>query len=386
MIDDMLVVDAIVHAYNFSEANIQDNPIARATHDLIWGSVASTFPEDRVLPRETAVDDWSPELTTRTIFRESATDFAAHHHLRLDTWFRDGLVSRAKNVEIGRRWPQRYFSYVGVDPTNGVEQCIREMREQTAEIPNVVGLKLYPHQIYPFRAWRMDDPEVAFPLFEEAQALGLKVVAVHKALPLGPVPMDPYRVGDVDCAAMEFPDLNFEIIHSGMAFVEETAWAIARFPNVYANLEVTTWMAIQQPRRLAETLAGLMAMGGHQKLLYAATLPIVDCQYLLERFMALEFPPDVVERYGFEFTREIKEGILGLNYLRMIGVDPVAARASISDDEFSQFNDGAGLEPWGTARGTAGRTPSRTRPCRGRSRPPYSPTWMIRAASPLGSR
>jgi hypothetical protein len=348
MIDGMLVVDAIVHAYDFSERNIQDNRIARATHDIIWNSLVATVPEERLLPREVALSDWPADVTTNTIFRESATDFAAHHCLRLDSWFHDGLVSHEKNAEMARRWPNRYFCYVGVDPTHGVDRCIADMREQVAEIPTAVGLKLYPHQIYPFRAWQMDDPTIAFPLYEEAGNLGLKVVAIHKALPLGPVPMDPYRVGDVDGAAMAFPELNFEIVHSGMAFVEETAWAIARFPNVYANLEVTTYMAIKQPRRLAEILGALMVDGAFGKVLYAATLPIIDCQFLLERFVALEFPADVVERYGFEFTREIKEGILGLNYLRMIGMERDTALAAIADDEFSQFNDGAPLEPWGT--------------------------------------
>jgi len=30
---------------------------------------------------------------------------------------------------------------------------------------------------------------------------------------------------------MAFPELNFEIVHGGMAFLEETAWQIARFPT-----------------------------------------------------------------------------------------------------------------------------------------------------------
>ncbi|MEU6148242.1 amidohydrolase family protein [Streptomyces sp. NPDC047081] len=348
------MVDAIVHAYDFSEQNVQDNRIARATHAGIWEGVRAALPKDRVLPREIAVADWPIEVTTETIFRESGTDFAAHHNLRLDSWFHDGLVSREKNAEAARRWPQRYFPYVGVDPTQGVDRCIAEMREQVAETPNAVGLKLYPHRIYPFESWRMDDPAVAYPLFEEAAHLGIKVVAIHKALPLGPVPMDPYRVSDLDGAAMNFPEMNFEIIHSGMAFVEETAWAIARFPNVYANLEATTWMGVHHPRRLAETLAALMSQGGFNKLLYAGTLPILDCQFLLESFVSLEFPEDVVERYGFEFTRDLKEGILGLNYLEMVGVDPEEAKARIADDEFSEFNDGTKLDPWGTRWGLVG--------------------------------
>src|SRR3546814_16175659 len=84
----------------------------------------------------------------------------------------------------------------------------------------------------------MDDPEVAFPLFERAQALGIKVIAIHKAVPLGPVPMEHYRVDDIDRALTAFPDLQFEIVHGGMAFLEETAWQPGRFPNLSFNPEV----------------------------------------------------------------------------------------------------------------------------------------------------
>jgi hypothetical protein len=46
----------------------------------------------------------------------------------------------------------------------------------------------------------------------------------------------------------------------------------------------------------------------------------------------------------------LKAGVLGLNYLEMVGADPEAAMAAIADDEFSAFNDGRPLEAWGTAR------------------------------------
>ena len=55
--------------------------------------------------------------------------------------------------------------------------------------------------------------------------------------------MEPYEVGDVDEAAASFPDLNFEIVHGGLTFARETGWQIARFDNVYVNLELTGGMA-----------------------------------------------------------------------------------------------------------------------------------------------
>ena len=57
MIDGMLVVDAIVHSFDCSEENIQDNPIARAAHELIWASTDGAFPPERIVPRSIGVGD-----------------------------------------------------------------------------------------------------------------------------------------------------------------------------------------------------------------------------------------------------------------------------------------------------------------------------------------
>lgn len=103
-------------------------------------------------------------------------------------------------------------------------------------------------------------------LIERAAALGLRTIAIHKALPNGSVPLDSYRIGeDFEQAADAFPDMTFEIIHAGMAFIEETAMAVGRFPNVYANLETTTAMLRQAPGRFEKALATLMQWGGPGK-------------------------------------------------------------------------------------------------------------------------
>jgi len=92
-----------------------------------------------------------------------------------------------------------------------------------------VGIKLYPNSYTAdgVVGWHMDDPEIAFPIFQRAHDLGLKAVAIHKAIPLGPVPMDHYRMDDIDAAAAAFPDLQFEVVHGGFAFIEETAFQLA---------------------------------------------------------------------------------------------------------------------------------------------------------------
>jgi predicted TIM-barrel fold metal-dependent hydrolase len=162
--------------------------------------------------------------------------------------------------------------------------------------------------------------------------------------------MNPYRVDDVEGAAYAFPDLNFEVVHAGMAFVDETAQAVARFPNVYANLEITGLLAYFGPGKFQEILAQLLFWGGHEKLLFSASVPYGHPQYQLEALWDLEFPPELLAKYNMpQITREQKAAMLGGNYARMNGIDLTKARKAIAGDEFSQelLDRGGKLdEPW----------------------------------------
>ena len=114
---------------------------------------------------------------------------------------------------------------------------------------------MYPHQMELYRHWRTDGG-ACMAVVDRARALGLKSIAIHKALPNGSVPLAPYRIGeDFETAADAIPDMAFEIVHSGMASIEETALAISRFFNVCANLETTTALSWQAPRRFEAALA-----------------------------------------------------------------------------------------------------------------------------------
>jgi predicted TIM-barrel fold metal-dependent hydrolase len=62
---------------------------------------------------------------------------------------------------------------------------------------------------------------------------------------VGPTRLSACSVDDIEIAGM-FPQVNFEVLHPGFAFVEETAWLFARYPNVYVNLE---WTASCSPPR-----------------------------------------------------------------------------------------------------------------------------------------
>jgi uncharacterized protein len=221
------------------------------------------------------------------------------------------------------------------------EQALHSLEEQAEEL-RPVGLKLYPNSYTADRVvgWHMDDPEIAFPLFERALELGLKAIAIHKAIPLGPVPMDHYRMDDIDAAAVAFPDLQFEVVHGGFAFIEKTAFQLARFPNVWVNLETTSNLAVAKPGAFERVIAGLIAhagVGALDRLMWASGASVLHpeppLRWFWERF---QFSQEMREREGLpEITEEIKRNILGLNYLRMHGLDAKALEKGIKGDEFS---------------------------------------------------
>lgn len=345
VIDDVFVIDPTVHNYNLHPSNVQPNRWAEGLRDMLYKFHSEWQPPDVQVPRELYFQDWSNELFVRTLFLESDTDLGGTQNLRLDSWFKDGLVSLEKNIELARSWPDRFVVYLGLDPFQGIEACLEDLERQKELIPSAIGLKMYPDRVDPLGRWRADDPEAAFPLFEKAKSLGLRTIAFHKAVPNGPLPLDPYRVTDIDGAAIAFPDLNFEIVHSGMAFIEETALAIGRFPNVYANLEITSLFALVAPGMFDELMAAFLFWGGPEKIIYSTGAIQYHPQRILEAVWNYDISAPMLERYGLDpLTRDHKALILGGNYARIVGIDIAERRRRIQDDEFATaLRDTGGL-------------------------------------------
>jgi uncharacterized protein len=353
MIDGIPVLDGIIHAYNLDPGNYA-NRHAAIVSELITGMVAAMSRPGFSAAREVYLRDWSIEDTARLVFTESDTDLAVYHVLPLNA-FHDGMCSFEKALEARQRWPNRIICYCGVDPLQG-SAAIDELDRQV-ELLRPVGVKLYPNSWLgtEARGWRMDDPEVAYPVFERAQKHGLKVVAIHKAVPLGPVPMDAYRVDDIDRAAIAFPQLNFEIVHGGMAFLEETAWQLARFPNVFINLEVTSAYVAIRPKAFDGIFSTLMSIGGASildRVVWGTGAIAFHPQPLIESFVRqFGFSQQTMECTGVpQLTGADKKKILFDNFAVMSGVNLGAMLAATAGDEFEVARGGALQPPFSTHR------------------------------------
>src|SRR4051812_17599746 len=150
MIEGNFIINPIAHAYNLTDDNLQPNPYGRGLRDLLVKLHLVWNPPELRVPAEVYMSDWPMEVLARTLFLETDIDLACNMYLRLDSWFRDGLCSRTKNVEAASRWPQRFMTYVGVSPTRGLDVCLRDLEDQMTELPQSIGLKLYPDEVEPF--------------------------------------------------------------------------------------------------------------------------------------------------------------------------------------------------------------------------------------------
>jgi predicted TIM-barrel fold metal-dependent hydrolase len=357
MQDDYFVIDTVAHMFDMRPENFAEPRYAAPVNGLLQ-TLFNTAPEGYQLEFDASVRDWTPEETANLTFKESYTDVAVCHTTPI-YFYKDGLSGFEKSLEATRKYPNRYIgAYIAADPLHG-QKAIDSMVYQADALENPMGLKLYPISWNgkTTEAWRLDDPKIAYPLYEKAMELGLNTVAVHKSIPLGPAPSaDAFHPGDVERAADQFPELNFEIVHGGAAFTEETAWLLARYQNIWINLETTNIILGHNERAFAEILGGLMHAGGEgvlDRVVWASGSMNCHPRPSLERFAAFQFPEDVLEKYGAflpvpQLTSEHKRKILSENYARLHGLDIEKLKAGIAGDEFSQAQAQGLAEPWST--------------------------------------
>lgn len=343
-LDDVFVADAVTHAYNLHPSNYAIEEHAESVIKLMLG-VEKAMPDEYQRTEDTFLTDWDSDVTTNMLFRESQVDFAVFHPQSI-TIFEDGLTALGKAREFVERHPNRAVSLASVDII-GMDDPQAELTRQV-ELFDSHGVKVYPSYWTDegHEGFKMDDPKEAFPMWEHAVDLGLDVVAVHKAVPFGNVPIDSYRVGDVDEAASSFPELNFEIVHGGMGLATETGYQLANHSNVYVNLEITAGEIATNPKRFVQSMEDLLHAGGADaldKVIWGSGTPQYHPQLLLEAFWEYEFP-EMESRDGtFTITEADKRKIVGENLAEAHGLDVEELKSGIDDENANEL-----AEPFST--------------------------------------
>ena len=329
--NDVLVFDGVAHPFNFDPQNALGKPGAMFNQHLYAFHQVLTPASEPKLAAEQFLRRWEPDEISRMVFEESDTDMLVAMPLPLTDLFRDGLSPWQRCVELAQQNPERTVFWGTVNPLEG-RKALDEMEVQVKEY-GARAFKFYNVRYdygEPF-PWRMDDPKVAFPVYEKALELGINLIGVHKGVPLGPQPVEATQTWDMDGAAANFPDINFVIFHVGLPFIDETCWQLVRYPNLYASIAATVNFVVRSPRQFAEWLGKLLFWAGEDKIIYGSEAPIWHPKWALDAFWNFEIPQDLVDGYGYPpLTGQAKRKILGENLARLHGMDVDTLRRNLA--------------------------------------------------------
>ncbi len=337
MIDDVFVIDATVHAFNFGVENFRQPFMTDMIAGLHWMGFSQLHPQGDpryylTVDQFHALFTLQPELMQRVLFAESQIDVACYHGVPLYGLFEDGSSPIWVAERIRGAMPHRMAIYGDVNPW-APDALVRI--DTLIDDHQVIGLKFYPLDYLDgtIRVLDFGDERLVLPLIERARAKGLKTIAIHKAVPIGPFPRHLYDVADVVPAIEAFPDVTFEIVHGGFAFAEQTAAMLSRYANVTVNLETNPVMSLNMADKFADMMAPLLATGAHDRLFFATGATGMHPRPFIDSFWRFDMP-----RGYPALTPEIKAGILGANFARHHGWDIDTLKAACAADDYGLHN------------------------------------------------
>lgn len=323
MIGETAVIDGVVHGYN-SPPETFTHPISELVLESLYEGYHKAFSPrgDRrwLLDRERFIRA-DADLLGGAVFDESPNDFCVYHDIPLYGLYKGGASPLWVGKNLREARPGKVALFGGIWPSQ--EGSIEEV-DRLIEEEGVVGLKFYPYDIYDGTGVevRMDDPETVYPILEHARKRGLRNVAVHKAIAMAGCPISPFHPRDLEDALLAFPDINFQIIHGGFAYLEETALQLSYYRNASVVLEGASAYIVNAPLKFAEILARFLMAGAADRIIWGTGCTALHPRPLLEAFWDFQFPESMMEGYGLPpLGAGLKAAILGGNIARILGLD-----------------------------------------------------------------
>ena len=248
---------------------------------------------------------------------------------------------------------QRALAQAVCDPRTapGTSTAIDSLAHQVND-RHASALKVYTYS----GNWRLDDEQVSYPMLEEMQRLGLRLLNVHKGLPanFAPGSAEYVRATDFPKVVNDWPTLRFCAYHSGYFGagdhpegkdgLTEFLEVIESIPKqqrrrVYAEIGSTFAITfLQGPDQAAHLLGQLLKALGSRNILWGTdSVWWGSPQWLIDAFKTLQIPAAMQEQFGYPpLTEKVRRRIFGLNAARLYGVKPKARRCTIPPDRLTQ--------------------------------------------------
>jgi hypothetical protein len=234
-----------------------------------------------------------------------------------------------------------------------------ERMDSVLKTYKIAGWKTYTQWGPDGKGYWLDDEATGIRMIEKARSQGVKIICIHKGLPLGDLSYEHSTCRDVGVVARKYPDMNFLIYHSGYEpAVPERAYddkitkgvnslvrtlrdnRIKPGGNVYAELGSTWRNVMRDPEQAAHLLGKLMLAVGENNVLWGTdSLWYGSPQDQIQAFRAFQISDEFQNKYGYPaLTAERKRKIFGLNGAKVYGLNP------------SEIKRKAETDSWGKAR------------------------------------
>src|SRR4029453_11696806 len=206
--------------------------------------------------------------------------------------------------------------------------------------------------------WRLDDENTAYPMLQEVERVGFRLVNVHKGPPalFAPGSRETVRATDFPKAVHDWPKLSFCAYHSayfgsnddhpeGKVGLTEWLEGLASIPKkerrrVYSEIGSTFAIVLAQgPDAAAHFIGQLLKALGPKNILWGTdSIWWGSPQWLIDAFKHATIPERRQEQFGYPaLTEKTKRRILGLNSARLYKVKPKAERCTLSSNQLAVF-------------------------------------------------
>ena len=302
------VVDGHMHFWDASPENTK-NEYGEGWIRCFYDYHANLSPEEYVWPFE-KYRKYSEEDLIKDLFEDGYVDIAIFLPTYLTDFFHKGFNTTERDAILAQKYPDRFILNSAFDPRDG-EKGLDEFEEKVNRW-NIKGVKLYTAEWRgESKGWKLSD-DMALKYLDKCRELGVTNIHVHKGPTIWPLNRDAFDVADVDVAATAFPELTFIVEHCGLPRLEDFCWIAVQETNVWGGLSVVLPFIHTRPRQFAQWLGELLYWVGEDNLTFASDYALWHPRWLVEKFVELQMPEDMVSEYG-ELTPEIKRKILGLN-------------------------------------------------------------------------
>src|ERR687891_1279440 len=321
-----------------------------------WERILASFPQGSCGDRD-PVDCFSAEQFIKHVFLDSDTDLAVlsfvpelpeRNPLSLEEAERVRvLVERMEDAH-------RLFLHAMVVPNGGPEiEPLQLMQDAVARYP-IAAWKCYTQWGPDGVGWELDSPDIGVPFIEQARALGIRNICIHKGLLFSGFPEQYGRCADVGRAAKLYPDVNFIIYHSGYeAGTEEGPFDPDRTErgvdtliksvidndvgpngNVYAELGSTWRFVMRDPTTAAHLLGKLLTHIGQDNVLWGTdSIWYGSPQDQIQAFRSFQVADELIERHGYPvLTPGLKAKVFGLNGAGVYKISPADIRRETESD------------------------------------------------------